>query len=78
MCANYLAAECSGKFLGLATAVVASMSTIIGGGATAQADVVPYVPWSSQPPGWTDQLVSGTGDLLLGMNARTIRAPPKF
>jgi hypothetical protein len=42
---------------GLAAAVVTSLLTISTTVAPAQADLLPYVPWSSYLPGWTDQYI---------------------
>lgn len=42
---------------GLSTVVLAALLAIAGSAAPAQADLPPYVPWSSYLPGWTDQYV---------------------
>jgi hypothetical protein len=41
----------------IATTVVASLCTVVGTTGPAHADLLPYVPWSSYLPGWTDQYV---------------------
>jgi hypothetical protein len=41
----------------IATTVAASLVSLVGTTSPAQADLLPYVPWSSYLPGWTDQYV---------------------
>ena len=51
----------------IATTVVASLCTVVGTTGPAHADLLPYVPWSSYLPGWTDQYVpSSDNDCVAG------------
>jgi hypothetical protein len=54
--------------VGIATAAVVTSLLSIGGAGSAQADdLLPYVPWSSYLPGWTDQYIpSSDNDCVAG------------
>jgi hypothetical protein len=41
----------------LSAVIVTSVLTIAAGATPAQADLLPYIPWSSYLPGWTDQYI---------------------
>ena len=57
--------------VGVISAVVVTAGLAVGGTAgPARADLVPYVPWSSYLPGWTDQYIPGSdNDCVAGRDA---------
>jgi len=53
--------------MGVLTAAIVSSFVTVGTTAPAHADLLPYVPWSSYLPGWTDQYVpSSDNDCVAG------------
>ena len=53
--------------MGAVSAAVVACVTIVTTASPAQADLVPYVPWSSYLPGWTDEYVpSSDNDCVAG------------
>src|SRR4051812_26139339 len=53
--------------MGVLIAAVLSSFVTVGTPSPAQADLLPYVPWSSYLPGWTDQYVpSSDNDCVAG------------
>lgn len=57
MFAKFFARHVRSAALGLATLVVASAMTLSTDVGAAHADLLPYVPWSSYLPGWTEKYV---------------------
>ena len=56
--------------IGVLTAAVLSSFVTVGAATPAHADLLPYVPWSSYLPGWTDQFVpSSDNDCVAGRPA---------
>src|SRR3954447_198681 len=55
------------RMMGVFSAAVVASVAIASTGGPARADLVPYVPWSSYLPGWTDQYVpSSDNDCVAG------------
>ncbi len=57
MYANLLARRVRTLVVGLSGVVITALFTFVTAAPPAQADVVPYVPWSSYLAGWTDEYV---------------------